>query len=85
MEGRRGSIFADMVVFVSRQQNLGSSKTGVYAQEAEHVQGGPVERQYLVAIILTIQDILVEIFSTATMADRNVDKYTIVIANNFPS
>lgn len=39
------SIFADWVVFVSSQQNLGPSKTGVYTHEAEHVHGGPVERQ----------------------------------------
>lgn len=46
LEGEAGdSIFADWLVFVSSQQNLGPSKTGVYTHEAEHVQGWPVERQ----------------------------------------
>lgn len=41
-------------------------------------KAGPL-RGSLVAIFLTIENILVEIFSTATMADRNVDKSTIVV------
>lgn len=52
-----------------------------YIHMRRNMYNAALLRGSLGAIFLTIQNILVEIFLTATMADRNVDKYIIVIVS----